>query len=67
MKSKDLIDKPEEKGARSTAVGADDLLSKSTDWKTGVPADKKQISPLAAAAVAVALDVHFSSAGVLNR
>ncbi len=67
MKSKDLIETPGEKGVRLTAVGADDLLSKSTAWKTGVPADKKHISPLAAAAVAVALNVHFSSTGVLNR
>ena len=67
MDSKDMIETLGEKGARSTAVGADALLSKATAWKTGVPADKKQISPLAAAAVAVALNVHFSSAGVLNR
>jgi hypothetical protein len=62
MESKDLIEKPEEKGVIVVAGGADDLVSKSTARKTGVPADKKHISPLAAAAIAVALKIHFSAA-----
>ena len=57
MESKDLIEKTEGKGVRGMAGGADDLVSKSAAGKTGVPADKKHIGPMAAAAVAVALKI----------
>ena len=63
MESKNMIEKPEDKGVRGTAKGPDDLVSKSTAGKTGAPADKKHISPLAVAAVAVALNIEFTSAG----
>ena len=57
MELKNLIQKPEEKGVGEMAGGADDLVSESTAGKTGVPADRKHISPLKAAAVAVALKI----------
>lgn len=57
MDSKNLIQKPKEKGVVGMAGDADDLVSKSIAGKTGVPADKKHISPMAAAAVAVALKI----------
>jgi len=63
MDSKDLTEKTEGKGVRGMAGGADDLVSKSTAGKTGAPADKKHISLLAVAAVAVALNIEFTSAG----
>ncbi|MDP3284132.1 MAG: hypothetical protein Q8M56_06865 [Desulfobacterales bacterium] len=62
MNSKNLIQKHEGKGVGEITGGADDLVSKSIAGKTGVPADRKRISPLKAAAVAVALKVHFSAA-----
>jgi len=73
MKSKDLNEKPGEKSVREMAVGADDLVSESTTGKTCVTAYKQHISPLAAAAIAVALKIYFStacsfcSASVLSR
>jgi hypothetical protein len=63
MDSRDLIEKTGGKGVRGMAGGADDLVSKSAAGKTGVPADKKNIGPMAAAAVAVALNIEFTSAG----
>jgi hypothetical protein len=63
MESKNLIEKTEEKDVGEMTGGADDLVSKSTAWKTGVPADKKHISPLKAAAVAVALKIVTAQVG----
>ena len=63
MDPKDLFEKTKGQGVRGMAGGADDLVSKSAAGKTGVPADKKHIGPMAAAAVAVALNIEFTSAG----
>jgi len=63
MKSGNLTEKTEGKGLKGTAKSSDDLVSKSTAGKTGAPADKKHISPLVVAAVAVALNIEFTSAG----
>jgi hypothetical protein len=61
MEPKDLTEKMDGKGVRGMAVGSDDLMSKSTGREAGVTADRKNISQMAAAAVAVALNINFSS------
>jgi len=61
MESKDLTEKMDGKGVRGMAAGSDDLISKSTGREAGVTADRKHVSQMAAAAVAVALNMHFSS------
>ena len=61
MQSGYLTEKTENKCLKEILGSSNDLVPKSKAGETGVPTDKKQIGQKAAAAVAVALNFHFSS------
>ncbi|RPH49167.1 MAG: hypothetical protein EHM85_14825 [Desulfobacteraceae bacterium] len=61
MRSGYLNENIKGKGLNETAEGAEKLMSKSTCREAVVPADKEHTGPKAVAAVAIALDIHFSS------